>query len=71
MEAYNKFRVRKGWFGKSILQQLVSHPAIIGNSIDSSIREYQWRDVVYDRAPESFYTPIKISDAYPNESSPQ
>ena len=43
-----KFRVRRGWFGKAVLQELYDSPSYIGGHVDSSIRDYRWKDVKFD-----------------------
>lgn len=45
------YRVRKGLFGKCILQEYISFPSLMGGIVDSSIRNYVWEDVEYDNAP--------------------
>jgi hypothetical protein len=45
------YRVRRGLFGKCVLQVLVNGPSLIGGQVDSSIRDLTWHDVDYFRAP--------------------
>ncbi len=47
------FRVRRGWFGTAILQELMDYPMWCGNFVDASVREHRWEDVDYDNAPKS------------------
>lgn len=47
----NVYRVRQGFFGKSILQVIVNHPSLIAGQVDNHIRDIYWADVKYDRAP--------------------
>lgn len=46
------FRVRRGWFGRAILQELMDYPTFNGFFVDASHREHKWEDVDYDHAPE-------------------
>lgn len=48
-----KYRVRKGWFGKCILQAEYNTPSFICGRVDSSIRQIVWEDVNYKKAPEA------------------
>jgi len=52
--SYNRYRVRKGWFGQCVLQQLVSFPSFAGGIVDSSIPEFEWIDVPYKCAVSEF-----------------
>lgn len=45
------YRIRKGWFGKCILQELYDEPSFIGGHVDSTIRRKIWEDVKYKSAP--------------------
>jgi hypothetical protein len=47
------FRVRRGLFGRSVLQELIDYPGRIGPHVDSSIRELRWVDVPYSEAPRA------------------
>lgn len=47
------FRVRRGWLGRSVLQELRNYPVYIGNSVDSTQREFIWEDVLYNHAPRA------------------
>ena len=44
-----RFRVRRGWFGKAILQEEYDSPAFIAGHVASDIREHRWADVEFDR----------------------
>lgn len=57
MNAYNQFRVRRGWFGKAILQQLKSFPTFAGGHVDTTVRSIEWVDVSYDHAPVMLVVP--------------
>ena len=46
-----RYRVRKGWFGRSILQFEIDGPAFTGGHVDASTRVRYWNDVLYDNAP--------------------
>ena len=50
------YRIRKGWFGRCILQEYMNHPSLVGGQVDASIRDCYWEDVNYNRAP----TTLKI-----------
>lgn len=45
------YRLRKSFFGKSILQERMSYPCLLGGEVDSSVREIVWEDVKYNKAP--------------------
>lgn len=45
------YRVRRGFRGISILQQLYDCPSLIAGQVDSSVRDFVWYDVPFDRAP--------------------
>lgn len=51
MSDVGKYRVRKGWFKKSILQKCHDGPAFLGGQVDASIRVHYWSDVDYNQAP--------------------
>ncbi len=55
MAALNKYRVRKGWFGKSILQRLYDSPTLQGGHVDVFTRELIWFDVSYKNAPVTLF----------------
>lgn len=44
-----RFRVRRGFGGRAVLQEEYDHPALIGGHIDSTIRVKSWTDVKFDR----------------------
>lgn len=44
-----RYRVRRSWLGKAILQEEYDFPMIIGGFPDASIRERSWSDVEFDR----------------------
>lgn len=48
-----KFRIRRGWFGKCILQIGVNSPSLIGGVIDITNTDQRWVDADFDRAPVS------------------
>lgn len=56
-----RFRVRPGWHGVSVLQRLVDGPAFLGGQVDASIRVLRWRDVPYEQAPET----LKVEQQHP------
>ena len=45
------YRVRKGWFGKSILQAQYDSPSYSGGQVDSSVRYIYWDDIKFKHAP--------------------
>lgn len=57
-----KYRIRKGLFGKCILQELRSYPSIMAGSVDSSMRIYKWEDLEYNKAHYSEYYPDREKD---------
>ena len=46
-----RYRVRKGLFGKSILQEYMNYPSLIGGYVDSGVRSFEWIDVSFNHAP--------------------
>jgi len=46
-----RYRVRKGWFGKCILQAEYDAPMFLCGKVDSSVRDIYWKDVPYTKAP--------------------
>ena len=46
-----RYRVRRGFGGKAILQRLYDSPSFIGGHVDSTIRDIHWSDVDYSHAP--------------------
>lgn len=46
-----KYRVRRGWFGKAILQRFIDSPSLINGRIDVYTRDRKWVDVDFDRSP--------------------
>lgn len=55
----HRYRVRRGFFGKSILQRLENYPSLIGGVVDASIRDIRWVDVDYNRAPRALTTSLE------------
>lgn len=47
-----RFRVRKGWGNKSILQAEYDTPSFVGGRVDASLRQLKWEDVPFDQAPQ-------------------
>ena len=43
-----RYRVRRSWLGKAILQQEFDGPSFIAGQVDASIRDIYWRDVKFD-----------------------
>lgn len=52
-----KYRVRKGLFGKSVLQYLKTYPAI---------DEFEWIDVSYNESPRALVSEIDVYDKNKN-----
>lgn len=46
-----QYRLRRGLFGKAILQYLCDTPSIIGGHVDATIRDVYWTDVDFKHAP--------------------
>lgn len=46
-----RYRVRRGLFGKCILQQQFDTPSLLGGHVDSTIRDIHWSDVDFPYAP--------------------
>lgn len=47
------YRVRRGLFGVSILQELINSPSNFAGVADLSRRVYKWVDVPYGQAPRA------------------
>jgi hypothetical protein len=41
-----RYRVRRGWFGRSVLQEYLKHPETV-----DTYESYEWVDVRFRRAP--------------------
>lgn len=52
------FRVRRGWFGKSVLQECIDSPPFIGGIVDSHTRDLRWEDVPYNKAPRALISQL-------------
>lgn len=46
-----RYRVRRGLFGKSILQEYVGYPSFAGGFADCSSPVFEWSDVKFVNAP--------------------
>lgn len=46
-----RYRVRRGFCGKAILQCLYNTPSLIGGHVDSTIRDIHWSDIDFNHAP--------------------
>jgi hypothetical protein len=55
--AKHRYRVRRGLFGKSILQRLNLCAVPVGGSVMS--KQWVWEDVPYCRAPRALTTSIE------------
>ena len=53
-----KYRVRRGWFGKCILQKCYDTPMLLGGQVDASIRDIHWDDVDWKHAPPLLANPL-------------
>ena len=58
MPALYKFRIRRGWGGVCVLQQLIDSPSFSNGRIDASVRQFVWLDVKYDCAP-TMWEPVE------------
>lgn len=47
------YRVRRGIFGCSVLQELMDYPSYSGGFVDAHCREFVWEDVKYKAAPRA------------------
>lgn len=45
------YRIRRGLFGKAILQAEYNTPSFSGGQVDSSRRVIEWADISYKYAP--------------------
>lgn len=52
-----KYRVRRGLFGKAILQAEYDIPSYIGGEVDASVRDIFWQDIPFKQAPASLTAP--------------
>lgn len=50
-----RYRVRKGWFGKAILQAEYNCPSYTAGRVDSSLRDVFWSDIDYEHAPQNLW----------------
>lgn len=50
-----RYRVRKGWFGKCILQAEYNTPSYSGGQVDVHIRDIFWRDIKFKYAPPQLF----------------
>lgn len=59
-----KYRVRKTWFGKSILQAQYDTPSLVGGQIDADTRDIFWQDIPHKYAPDLLQeiTHLNIAD---------
>jgi hypothetical protein len=55
----HRYRVRRGLFGKSVLQRLENYPSFVGGVVDASVRDVVWEDVPYKRAPRALTTSLE------------
>lgn len=67
------YRVRKGWFGRAILQAEYDGPSYIGGHVDASIRIKYWRDCAFKdishmNLKQVFPSPLQEIEAYPQRS---
>lgn len=46
-----RYRVRKGWFGKAILQAEYNTPSYTGAQVCAHMRDIFWEDVEFRHAP--------------------
>jgi hypothetical protein len=44
-----RYRVRRTWDGRAVLQEEYDGPMFIGGHVDSSIRVLRWTDVRFDQ----------------------
>lgn len=51
MTAHYQFRIRKGFGGVCVLQQLKSYPTYNAGHVDTENRKYEWVDIRYEHAP--------------------
>lgn len=62
MPALYKFRVRRGFNGVCVLQQLIDSPSFSNGRVDASVREFTWVDIKYDNAPV-LWQPIESKES--------
>lgn len=44
-----RYRVRKGWFGRAILQAEYDSPSFIAGHVAADVRDIYWDDCKYDK----------------------
>jgi len=52
------YRVRRGMFGRSILQECIDSPSFTAGRPDSSMRYLRWEDVPYNQAPRALISQL-------------
>ncbi len=52
-----RYRVRKGLFGRAILQAEYDTPSFIGGHVDASIRDIRWEDCDHKRVSHLIFAP--------------
>lgn len=56
-----RYRVRRNWRGKAILQAEYDSPSFYGGHVDSSIRVLRWEDVTFDALDRILFQPAHES----------
>jgi hypothetical protein len=51
IELVGKYRVRRDWRGRCILQKCINSPSLIGGSVAANVRDIHWADVDFNHAP--------------------
>ena len=57
------YRVRRGWFGRCVLQAQFNGPAFLGGQVDASVRVLYWADVKWDQAPVALVAALTSTGA--------
>ncbi len=51
-----RYRVRKGWFGRAILQAEYDSPSYLAGHVDASVRDIRWEDCSHARVSHMVFT---------------
>lgn len=60
-----RYRVRRGWFNRAILQYEYDSPSLIGGHVDASVQQIYWSDVAFDDLDNIRFAPIPLIDKAP------
>jgi len=55
-----RYRVRKGFGNKAVLQEEFSWPTLIGGHADATLRQIEWCDVPFDQLSNIRFAPLAL-----------